>query len=73
MYDHNNLVIMENNPKNEIWFAVVNVFAASKKAASLWEEAEPNPGTEPRYPTLQVDSLPSEAPGKPKYLSYSTS
>lgn len=40
MYDHNNLVIMENNPKNEIWFAVVNVFAASKKAASLWEEAE---------------------------------
>lgn len=31
---------MENTPKNEIWFAVVNVFAASKKAASLWEESE---------------------------------
>ena len=24
----------------------------------------PNPGTEPRYSTLQVDSLPSEPPGK---------
>ena len=27
----------------------------------------PNPGTEPRSPALQVDSLPSEAPRKPKY------
>ena len=26
----------------------------------------PNPGIETRYPTLQVDSLPSEPPGKPK-------
>ena len=26
----------------------------------------PNPGTEPRYPALQVDSLPPEPPGKPK-------
>ena len=25
-----------------------------------------NPGTEPRSPTLQADSLPSEPPGKPK-------
>ena len=25
----------------------------------------PNPGMEPRSPTLQVDSLPSEPPGKP--------
>ena len=25
----------------------------------------PNPGTEPRSPTLQADSLPSEPPGKP--------
>ena len=25
----------------------------------------PNPGIEPRSPTLQVDSLPSEPPGKP--------
>ena len=24
----------------------------------------PNPGTEPRSPTLQADSLPFEAPGK---------
>ena len=24
----------------------------------------PNPGTEPRSPTLQVDSLPAEPPGK---------
>ena len=28
----------------------------------------PNPGIEPRSPTLQADSLPSEAPGKPKYM-----
>ena len=26
----------------------------------------PNPGIEPRSPTLQVDSLPAEPPGKPK-------
>ena len=26
----------------------------------------PNPGTEPRSPSLQEDSLPSELPGKPK-------
>ena len=26
----------------------------------------PNPGIEPRFPTLQVDSLPSEPPGKPR-------
>ena len=26
----------------------------------------PNPGIEPRSPTLQVDSLPDEPPGKPK-------
>ena len=26
----------------------------------------PNPGMEPRFPALQVDSLPSEPPGKPK-------
>ena len=25
----------------------------------------PNPGTEPRFPALQVDSLPSEPPTKP--------
>ena len=25
----------------------------------------PNPGMEPRYPTLQADSLPTELPGKP--------
>ena len=28
----------------------------------------PNPGIEPRSPTLQADSLPSEPPGKPKYM-----
>ena len=28
----------------------------------------PNPGIKPRSPTLQVDSLPSEPPGKPKGL-----
>ena len=30
----------------------------------------PNPGIEPRSLTLQVDSLPSEPPGKPYLLSY---
>ena len=30
----------------------------------------PNPGIEPRSLTLQVDSLPSESPGKPYLLSY---
>ena len=27
----------------------------------------PGPGMEPRSPTLQADSLPSEPPGKPKH------
>ena len=27
----------------------------------------PNPGIEPGSPALQADSLPSEAPGKPRY------
>ena len=27
----------------------------------------PDPGTEPRSPALQADSLPSEPPGKPNY------
>ena len=31
----------------------------------------PNPGIEPRSPTLQADSLPSESPGKPVYLRLS--
>ena len=29
----------------------------------------PIPGIEPRSPTLQADSLPSEPPGKPKLLN----
>ena len=28
----------------------------------------PKPGMEPRSPTLQADSFPSEPPGKPRYL-----
>ena len=32
----------------------------------------PNPGIEPRSPTLQADSLPAELPGKP-YLWHITS
>ena len=31
----------------------------------------PNPGIEPRPPTLQVDSLPSESPGNPLYMATS--
>ena len=30
----------------------------------------PNPGIEPGYSTLQVDSLPSEPPGKPSIVLY---
>ena len=34
--------------------------------AILSPEDLPNPGTEPGSPALQVDSLPSEPPGKPE-------
>ena len=34
--------------------------------AILFSRGLPNPGLEPRSPTLQADSLPSELPGKPK-------
>ena len=30
----------------------------------------PDPGIEPRSPTLQADALTSEPPGKPKYVKY---
>ena len=30
----------------------------------------PNPGTEPRSPSLQVDSLPAQPPGKPFVYTY---
>ena len=30
-----------------------------------------NPGTEPKSPTLRVDSLPAEPPGKPKHAEVS--
>ena len=29
----------------------------------------PNPGTEPRSPALQADSLPAEPPGKPCFVA----
>ena len=32
----------------------------------------PNPGIEPRSPTLQADSLPAEPPGKPKNTGVSS-
>ena len=34
----------------------------------FWSENLPNPGIEPRSRALQVDSLLSESPGKPKIL-----
>ena len=34
----------------------------------LSPEDLPDPGTEPRSPTLKADSLPSEPPGKPEVL-----
>ena len=35
---------------------------------SLLQGNLPDPGMEPVSPALQVDSLPSEPPGKPKYV-----
>ena len=32
----------------------------------------PNPGIESRSPALQVDSLPTEPPGKPRYIGLAT-
>jgi len=32
----------------------------------------PNPGIELRSPTLQVDSFPTEPPGKPRHIIYGT-
>ena len=32
----------------------------------------PNPGIEPRYPSLQADSSPAESPGKPKNTGVSS-
>ena len=29
----------------------------------------PDPGTEPGFPALQADALPSEPPGKPQYVA----
>ena len=34
--------------------------------AFLFFRGSPNPGIEPRFPTLQADSLPAEPQGKPK-------
>ena len=39
----------------------VLIFLYSPTLVQPWS----NPGTEPRFPTLQVDSLPAEPPGKP--------
>ena len=39
---------------------------------SLLQGDLPNPGIEPRYPTLQVNSLPAEPPEKPKNSSVGT-
>ena len=36
-----------------------------KWVAILFSRDLPNPGIEPRSPTLQADSLPAESPGKP--------
>ena len=40
---------------------------------SLLQGNRPNPGIEPRSPTLQVDSLPAEPQGKPSFKKVSTS
>ena len=43
-----------------------HVFLYSK----AWKVVLVNPGTEPRSPELQADSLPSEAPRKPRQQMY---
>ena len=46
------------------------------KTSDVWNPGDlPNPGIEPKSPTLQVDCLPAEPPGKPKNLNrkYKTS
>ena len=59
----------------EAWRAIVHGVAKSQTWLSSWTEwtrsaipfsrGFPWPGIEPRSPSLQVDSLPSEPPGKP--------
>ena len=44
----------------EVWRTAVRGVAESGTPGDLTD-----PGIEPRYPSLQVDSLPSEPPGKP--------
>ena len=39
-----------------------------ERVAISFSRGLPNPGVEPGFPTLQVDSLPSEPPGKPALL-----
>ena len=47
------LGISKEQPRQEYWGGV-----------SPSPGDRPNPGIEPSYPTLQVDSLPAEPPGK---------
>ena len=47
----------------EAWHAAVHGVAKSQTQLSPGDL--PNPGIEPRFPTLQADSLPAEPPGKP--------
>ena len=39
---------------------------------SLLQGIFPNPGIEPRFPALQVDSLPAEPQGSPRILEWVT-
>ena len=55
----------------EAWRAVIHGVAKSRTRLSDWTELKrikdlPNPGIQPRSPTLQADSLPAEPQGKPK-------
>ena len=41
---------------------------ATHSSFLAWRLPGPNPGIEPRSPTLQADSLPSKPPGKPTII-----
>ena len=55
---------MDSNPPGSSVHGILQARILEWVAISLSRNL-PNPGTEPKSPALQVDSLPSELPGKP--------
>ena len=50
-------------PRQEYWSVCITISFSGNL---------PDPGIEPRSPALQADALPSEPPGKPNIILYST-